>query len=162
MPHPDPPAPAIRAVRLTDAPAVAALTTELGYPVSETDQRRRLAALIASSNDAVLVATDAGDAPVAWIHVRRRVSLAADGEAQVMGLVVDARHRSAGLGSRLLTAAEAWARQHGARTMRVQSRLERERAHRFYERAGYRMVKTSRVFEHALGEEAASGDDPTE
>ena len=54
--------------------------------------------------------------------------------------------RSGGVGKDLLEAAERWAREHGCRTMTVRSRITRERAHRFYEREGYRRVKTSHVF----------------
>jgi len=35
-------------------------------------------------------------------------------------------------------------------TMVVRSRVARERAHRFYEREGYALVKTSHVFEKPL------------
>jgi GNAT superfamily N-acetyltransferase len=87
---------------------------------------------------------------VGWIHVSRVTSLAVSDTALVGGLVVDEPHRSANIGAALLVAAERWAIEHGARTMTVSSRVTRERAHRFYEREGYALLKTSHVFEKPL------------
>ena len=142
----------IRPARADDAAALADLTTQLGYPVGAATLERRLASVLASAaDDAVLVAVDERDRPIGWLHVGRSVLLEADEHAVLNGLVVDDAHRSGGIGARLLEAAEAWARERGLRTMLVRSRTAREWAHRFYEREGYRLVKTSNVFEKRLG-----------
>ena len=140
----------IRPARIEDAAAVAALTTQLGYPVDADVQARRLAPILAFDRDAVLVATDADDRPIGYIHVQRRLFLEGDDQALIAGLVVDEAHRSGGIGAALLAAAEAWAATQGLRSMRVLSRLERADAHRFYERHGYEVVKTSLVFDRRL------------
>jgi len=81
-----------------------------------------------------------------------RIAALAEGDvAMIAGLVVGEGQRSAGVGAELLDAAEAWASEHGARTMSVRSRTERARAHRFYEAHGYRQVKLSHVFTKPLG-----------
>jgi GNAT superfamily N-acetyltransferase len=67
-----------------------------------------------------------------------------------MGLVVDESVRSRGIGARLLERGEAWAQERGCRTMLVGTRITRERAHRFYERQGYDLLKTSHFFEKPL------------
>ena len=139
----------IRPMRATDGSRVADLATQLGYPSSADDVAHRFAELAASPADAVLVAT-AGRRVVGWIHVSRVTSLAVSDTALVGGLVVDEAHRSGRIGAALLKAAEAWAVAHGARTMTVSSRVTRERAHRFYERKGYALLKTSHVFEKPL------------
>lgn len=141
----------IRAARPDDAAAIAALTTQLGYPVDAETQARRLAPILTSDRDAVLVATDAADRPIAWVHVQRRLFLEGDDQALVAGLVVDEAHRSEGIGAGLLAAAEAWALARGIGSIRVLSRTERARAHRFYERHGYVVTKTSLVFDRQLG-----------
>jgi len=82
-----------------DAPALAALAGELGYPTSAEELTGRLAAL---------QPTD-----------------------------------SAGVGAELLDSAERWARARGCRRLVVATRITRERAHRFYEREGYAVAKTS-------------------
>lgn len=142
--------PRIRPARPADADAIAELTGQLGYPVEASERARRLAPVLASERDAVLVAVDVADRPIGWVHVQQRLLLEGSDQALVAGLVVDAAHRSAGIGQVLLAAAEAWAREHGLTTMRVLSRVERERAHRFYERHGYRIVKRSLNFEKPL------------
>lgn len=57
-----------------------------------------------------------------------------------------------GSAPRLLDAAEGWARNSGMTTVQARSRTSRLRAHRFYERAGYRRVKTSLLLAKALGD----------
>lgn len=52
-------------------------------------------------------------------------------------LVVDATHRSAGIGAALLAHLEQVAREHGARCVELESGHPRTHAHRFYRRAGY-------------------------
>ena len=140
----------IRPARLDDAGAIAALTTQLGYPVDAQTQSRRLAPVLASDRDEVLVAVDAADRPIGWIHVQGRLFLEGDDQAQIAGLVVGEGHRSAGIGAALLAAAEAWAAARDLRSMRVMSRVQRTGAHRFYERHGYAVAKTSLVFDRRL------------
>jgi GNAT superfamily N-acetyltransferase len=140
----------IRPMTAADAPLVAELTTQLGYPTTLAETVERLAMLEARPDEhAALVADDGGGA-VGWVHVELVVSLASGLNANIGGLVIDEEHRSGGIGAELLAAAEAWARQRGAAAMVVRSRIARERAHRFYEREGYVLVKTSHVFEKRL------------
>jgi GNAT superfamily N-acetyltransferase len=140
---------AIRPVSLGDVPALVELNGQLGYPTSERDLRHRLEPILASVEDAVLVAVDA-DAPIGWVHVAIERGLEASDVAGLRGLVVDERHRSGGVGAELLRAAETWAREHRCARLTVRSRVTRERAHRFYEREGFVHVKTSHVFEKPL------------
>lgn len=138
-------------MRLDDAAAVADLTTQLGYPVSSDDLARRMAAVLERRDDsALLAAVDAAGAVIGWIHVERLRLLELPPTANISGLVVDERQRSGGIGAALLAEAEAWARAQRIGTIQVRSRTTRERAHRFYEREGYRRIKTSYVFEKAL------------
>jgi GNAT superfamily N-acetyltransferase len=141
----------IRRAVIDDAGAIAALTGQLGYPVDEDEQARRLAPILASERDAVFVAPGEDGQPIGWIHVQQRLLLEGSDQALIAGLVVAETHRSAGVGRELLGAAERWAAEHGMTSIRVLSRVERERAHRFYEREGYTLVKTSRNFEKPVG-----------
>ena len=135
----------VRPMTPADVPAVAELAGQLGYPSTAEAVEHRFRELSERPAAAVLVATEDG-AVVGWIHVSRVASLVASDVALIGGLVVDEGHRSGGIGARLVEAAEAWAREHGARTMTVSSRVAREGAHRFYLREGYELLKTSHVF----------------
>jgi GNAT superfamily N-acetyltransferase len=140
----------IRPMVGADVAAVADLTSELGYPVDADELGRRLSALESAGAGEVLVAVDRSDRPVGWIHVARMPSLEASGRALIGGLVVGEAHRSAGIGAELVAAAEAWAAARGCVAIVARSRTTRERAHRFYERLGYREQKRSVVFEKPL------------
>jgi len=140
----------IRPMARSDAPRVAVLTTQLGYPVEADELLARLDDVRCRTNDGLFVATTADDEVIGWIHVARIALLEASGMALINGLVVDEGARSAGIGAELVAAAEGWAREHGAATIMVRSRSARERAHRFYERIGYAEVKRSHVFEKPL------------
>jgi GNAT superfamily N-acetyltransferase len=126
----------------SDAPALAALAGELGYPTSEEAVLGRLAALD-PIDAAVMVATDAKDVPTGWCQVEMHRKLVEPESALIMGLVVGEGHRSAGIGADLLQAAERWARARGCRQLVVATRITRERAHRFYAREGFTVSKTS-------------------
>jgi GNAT superfamily N-acetyltransferase len=141
---------AIRPPRVEDASTLAALSGQLGYPVEAGVLGDRLAAVAPNDDAAVLVATDADDRPIGWVHVELKRTLVAPLTAQIMGLVVDEEARNGGIGAALLERAEAWAASRGCRHMLVGSRVTRERAHQFYLRAGYAIAKTSFFFEKRL------------
>jgi len=141
----------VRMMRVDDAARVAQMTTQLGYPVDAARQEPRIRDILDDpAGHAALVAVDVADVPVGWVHVMRQRYLEGDAMAAIMGLVVDEAHRSAGVGEKLMAAAEEWARSTGCTRMTVRSRVTRERAHAFYERLGYVHEKTSLTFRKPL------------
>ena len=143
----------IRPAQPEDAPALAALAGQLGYPTTPEGMAARLQALAEDDRHAVFVAVEADGDVVGWIHVYLCPLLLADREAQIGGLVVDEMHRSRGIGTHLVRQAEDWARAHGCEGMTVRTNVVRERAHEFYRRLGFREVKVQRVFHKSLQEE---------
>ncbi|HEY6939952.1 GNAT family N-acetyltransferase [Dokdonella sp.] len=141
----------VRTARTYDAAAIAGLCGELGYPATRPQIVSRLAAIETAGQGCVLVAEDAIGALVGWLHVGQHVSLTGDAEGEILGLVVREDARGRGIGAALVAASEDWALAHGCARMRVRSRVERERAHRFYDRAGYAPVKTQIVFGKRTG-----------
>ncbi len=139
----------IRAMRTSDLAAVADLSEQLGYPTSQETMTDRFANLSGRRGEHMLVAVH-DEAVRGWIHVRRVDSLESEPHAEVWGLVVDDRVRSQGVGRALLETAERWATEHRLSRIRVRSNVTRERAHAFYERAGYDVVKRQSVFEKQL------------
>ncbi len=140
----------IRNARNYDAPALAALCGDLGYPATRQQVVARLAAIEAQAVGRVLVVENAEGVVVGWIHVAMQAHLLDNDVAEILGFVVAQSARNRGVGAKLLHAAECWAHAHGAAGVRVRSRIERERAHRFHERAGYARRKTQHVFGKSL------------
>jgi len=136
----------IRDARESDAAELAGLTTELGYPSTADDIARRFPFVRSGPEQRLLVAVDDDDRALAWMHVIVNRTLENDPYAQIVGLVVTASARGAGIGSRLLEEAERWARELGVESVRVRSNVVRERTHEFYRRAGYELAKTSYLF----------------
>lgn len=140
----------IRPAEPNDAASLAELAGELGYPASAREMSARLAILVGSASDAVLVA-EMGGSVVGWMHVRASMSLESGSFAEIRGLVVTDQLRSQGLGGQLVQRAEEWARERGMTRIRLNTNVVRERAHLFYERCGFVHTKTSRVYEKHFG-----------
>jgi GNAT superfamily N-acetyltransferase len=140
----------IRRAKISDAPQLAALTGQLGYPATAAQIRQRLRGIQPASQNAVFVADSAKSGVVGWLHVSKDALLESEIRAEVNGLVVAEGQRSLGAGARLLAAAEDWARTHGCKSMSVRSNVIRERAHKFYERHGYEHYKTQKSFRKPL------------
>ena len=137
----------VREATSSDAAALAALSTQLGYPTQPAEAAERLAAL--GPSNAVLVAEEDG-AVLGWIHVCGIRFFQSSPFAEIGGLVVDEATRGRGVGKLLVEAAVSWAAEQGYGKIRVRSNVIREDAHRFYEREGFRRVKTQAVFDRKL------------
>jgi GNAT superfamily N-acetyltransferase len=140
----------IRRAKSGDAPRLAELSGQLGYPATAAQLRQRLRGIQPTSQNAVFVADSAKDGVIGWLHVSKEPLLESEIRAEVNGLIVADGQRSLGAGARLLEAAEDWARQHSCKSMSVRSNVIRERAHKFYERNGYEHYKTQKSFRKPL------------
>jgi GNAT superfamily N-acetyltransferase len=135
----------IRNAGLMDAPAIAGLSGQLGYPVDEQAIAKRLAALLGREGTAVFVA-ELGGKVVGWAHVVGEQFLESAAFAELAGLVVDRDTRRLGVGSRLVEACAQWARHQGYGQIRVRCNVVREDAHRFYQKVGFAKLKSQIVF----------------
>lgn len=138
-----------RPARTEDAPAVAALVTQLGYDAAPPDVAARLARVLARSDQRFVVA-EAGGRLLGWVHVELAEYVESGTFAVIGGLVVDRTHRRQGIGAALMAEAEAWARQQGCDVMRLWSSTTRTPAHRFYAGLGYEQLKTQYSFAKPL------------
>jgi GNAT superfamily N-acetyltransferase len=128
--------PLIRAASQADAPALASLLAELGYPCTPAEAARRLD-LLAGPGDAVFVADDNGAVVgLVTIHMAHMLHLQRPW-ARVTELVVTETHRRRGVGDALLAHAEQWCRKAGAAGIELTCRPTRTEAHTFYTRRGY-------------------------
>ena len=140
---------AVRQMHPEDAAAVAALTTQLGYPSTEDEIRRRYDLIKDRSDARLFVAEESGNV-VGWIHVQATHLLDCDQRAEIWGLVVGEGRRGAGVGRRLVEAAEEWAKSCGLGVMALRSNQLRTGAREFYQRLGYVITKTQNAFRKNL------------
>lgn len=145
----------IRTGRESDADAVANLTAQLGYGVTPSAVRERLAQILARTDQQFFIADDEGR-PVGWLHAAIGVYLEADPFVMIAGLVVDAHCRGQGIGRTLMDRAEQWARDKNCSLVRLSSSAGRVAAHRFYEHLGYTVVKTQYAFAKSFDADGTS------
>ena len=127
----------IRAARAADAPALAKLILNLGYPSTAHELPPRLM-LVEGQGDTVLVAEDDAGQDVGFsaLHLMRlfhqRKPL-----GYITAFVTDPAAQRTGVGRRLLEASEVWARERGCYRLTVTSAEQRAGAHDFYAACGY-------------------------
>src|SRR5882672_3865051 len=111
--------PIIRRAVESDAAALAQLTSQLGYPVSEGSIRTRMTRMMGTSDDCLLVVEGPGGELAGWIHGFLQQLLESEYRVEIGGLIVDERWRRSGLGRRLVRAIEDWAVERGAAELSV-------------------------------------------
>lgn len=127
----------VRAARIADAPALARLLTELGYPQDAEQARSRLTTWAGDTRGVVLVAESDGS-PAGVIAAHAIPYLERPGSfARVVALAVDREHRRSGVGRQLLAAVEAWATELDCRELEITSSRARDDAQAFYEALGF-------------------------
>ena len=127
----------IREATQDDAPAVAALLGEAGYPTSSDQAAERIERIAADPTTWVIVAeVDSELAGLAALHVQNLVERDEPG-CEVAGLVVGQRFRRQRIGELLMDALEAEARRRGGKFMVLNTAHRRADAHAFYEALGY-------------------------
>jgi GNAT superfamily N-acetyltransferase len=136
----------VRRLAVDDAEAAAELCSQLGYPSSTADLRRRIEERLRSPDSVAFAAVLDGQV-AGWIDGFIEHHLQGSASVVIGGLVVRDGLRGMGIGRRLCLEIEDWARSRSVPIVRVRSQIKREDAHRFYLRDGYRKVKTSCVFE---------------
>jgi GNAT superfamily N-acetyltransferase len=138
----------IRDARPEDAPALARLVDQLGYPTSTEAVAARLRRLETSPADHVFVAEVDGDV-VGAASVHFSLTLEYDEPAaKLSAIVVDERHRRRGIGEALARAVEEEAIREGCCLVFLTTAERRADAHAFYRRLGYE--ETGRRFAKTL------------
>jgi len=138
-----------RSMARTDLPDVARLSGELGYPLERTQAERRFEALSRSGHG--LYVAEEGGRVIGWIHVTIEETLTDAPKTVIDALVVGEGSRSRGIGRLLVAQAEAWAIARGHKTLRVRTRITRDRAHHFYKKCGFALNKTQHVLDKDPG-----------
>jgi RimJ/RimL family protein N-acetyltransferase len=127
----------VRRARFADAPALARLLTELGYPQEPEQAQAQLGMWAGDPRGIVLVAESDGSPAGLVAAYANRYAERPGSFARVVALAVDPARRRSGVARRLLGAIEVWAAGLGCRDIEITSSRHRDDAHRFYEALGF-------------------------
>jgi GNAT superfamily N-acetyltransferase len=136
----------IRKAQPADAKAVALLTGQLGYTVSE-EQTAQAIAIISNKPEEVILVALHGEDVIGWTHIHYALRLESEAFCEFAGLVVKDGYRGKGVGKLLVNAAREWTISKGIKRLRVRANVKRADAHRFYLNAGFVEIKQQKVFE---------------
>ena len=140
----------IRLACVEDVPALTRLSEELGYAAREDDIANRLMELINDNEHIIYTAVLPTGHVVGWIHGIIRKLLIVPAHIELGGLVVQNGYQGQGIGTKLLNAVEKWGSLHGIKTIFVRSNEIRKKAHHFYQKHGYQIIKKSLSFTKEL------------
>lgn len=130
----------IREINISDADGIQSISREdLGYECSLSLVKEKIKSLN-SNREKVFVACKRGIV-AGYIHVEKYDTLYFETMCNVLGLAVKKEFQKNGIGKRLVTAAENWAKENGIKFMRVNSGITRVEAHKFYMHMGYESEK---------------------
>ncbi len=138
----------IRTAELKDSSYIAALSRELGYHAAEEEIKNRLRRISADQEQAVFVAEYS--TVVGWIHLAVTEPLESERFTEIRGLVVKEGFRGKGIGTGLISNAEAWAKDKGCRKLRVRTNTKRKQTIDYYKKIGFVLQKTQAVFDKAI------------
>jgi ribosomal protein S18 acetylase RimI-like enzyme len=140
----------IRPMGFPDVADVTALCAQLGFPSTLEQVAQRFRRISSDAQCALFVAQGPEERILGWVYVRGVLPMVSDPRAEIWSLVVDEEARGQGIGRALMERVEAWAAECGYQAVSLRSNTVRHEAHRFYERLGYRITKTSHIFEKSL------------
>jgi N-acetylglutamate synthase-like GNAT family acetyltransferase len=127
----------VRDATVADAPALAPLLGELGYPAAVGSLESRMRRMLSRDDQRILVAERDG-AVLGLLALHIFPVLAYDRDlAMIMALVVTERARGLGVGRALIERAAAVGKSLGASRLMVTTHVRRADAHAFYERLGF-------------------------
>src|SRR5207253_5824492 len=127
----------IRAAEAADVEELADLMTQLGYETRASEMQMRMEAIGSDKNYATFVAVSKGKV-CGMIGTFTCYSYEHNSPGgRILALVVSDKMRGRGVGHALIAAAETDLAQKNISRLAVNTHVERKKAHKFYEKAGY-------------------------
>jgi GNAT superfamily N-acetyltransferase len=135
----------LRQMSSEDAPAVADLCRQLGYPLSSQQILENINAVRRSKDHDAFVAIYDSHV-VGWIGLAQVIMIESLPFGEINGLVIDENHREKGIGKLLVERAKQWANEKGNDTLRLRCNVKRTEAHEFYRHLGFKETKQQTAF----------------
>ena len=138
----DPSAISLRVASAADAPAIAALFTDEGYPAGSSDIRNRLVHFDSPHSQVVIAEHEGAILGFIAVHAMPRFEHD-DRILRILALVVDAGARERGVGRALMAEAERIGSEVGAAFVELTAGHHRPEARHLYESLGYDSTVTA-------------------
>ncbi len=127
----------IRDAFLEDTCTLACLNREeMGYDYPEELTEKKLALLLGDGRNKILIAELHGEV-IGYLHLCDYDVIYAPPMKNIMGIAVKSAFHRRGVGRALLEAGERWAKETGAKGIRLSSGESRKGAHAFYRALGF-------------------------
>jgi len=132
-----------------DAPAINALSQQLGYPLSPEQTLQNMNAVIENKDHDAFVAIYENKV-IGWIGLAYSIQIEMPPYCEIRGLVVDDHYRNHGVGKMLIEKAKQWAKEKGNDKLRLRCNVTRTEVHLFYRHLGFKEAKQQKVFEMGI------------
>ena len=136
----------IRKIEQSDAQVVVELSGQLGY-IPTLDQVKGSILQCEHHPDYCGFCALSEGRVIGWIQALQTYRLESGRFAEIVGLVVDEKHRKKGVAKSLIEVVKLWARDMHHTKLRVRTNVKRLETHRFYEKLGFTEKKEQKVFE---------------
>ncbi|MEX1376863.1 MAG: GNAT family N-acetyltransferase [Eubacteriales bacterium] len=136
----------IRMANADDAQRIALINkNEFGYEYPTAKTQEQIKKILLKSSDRIFVVCD-NNLVVGYVHACDYEGTYFDPQKNIMAIAVDGSYRGKGLGKMLLSEVEKWSKEENCAGVRLVSGLNREEAHKFYEKCGYRLRKIQKNY----------------
>jgi GNAT superfamily N-acetyltransferase len=137
----------IRLATINDAEDIQKINSEVlqyDYPLEKAKEMLRL--ILALDWQMIYVAEIDGEL-VGYVQAHKYLGTYFDLFVNIIGLAVASEFQGQGVGKALMIATETWAKNNGAKGVRLNSGEKRLEAHAFYEKIGYDKAKLQANFQ---------------
>lgn len=135
----------VRSAYYDDAERIMILSELLGYPLKENRFCENLKKLINHPQHLILVIC-INSKVYGFIHLCEVINIITDPYCEIMALIIDEEKRGMGLGRLLLEESIEWVKNKKICTIKVSSNIVRIKAHGFYIKNNFQLIKTQHFF----------------
>ena len=135
----------IRSAKKDDCPGITELSNQLGYP-SSLEKVCEILDLVLNHDDHQVYIVEVDKIIVGYVHLLSTIRIGSDPFVEIAALIVHKSYQKIGVGKALINAAEEWTRSKGLKDIRIRSNIIRAEAHQFFQRKGFRDLKTQHIF----------------
>ena len=136
----------IREIKISDYNEIQKLSTNLGFALPKEVVKENIKSVLADGQDKIFAEVDSKDNVIGYIQIAPLRPIYFKPLIDIIGMVVDEKHRRKGIGRNLINAAKDWAVRNGFEGIRAVTQIKRMEAHNFYSSVGFNYIKTQKNY----------------